>query len=480
LTLLSAGTAEAASSSWPSYGGDFANSRSQDDARGIGIESAQRLRARWALRAERLVDGATPSVTSTPAVVGGTAYYADWQGDLSAVKLSNGEVRWSTDVTTEPGPLAAINSSPVVSGDSVYVGTADARVVAVARQDGAIRWSTRVDDKLATILYGSPVVIGHILVTGVASSQNFLNGPYDFRGSVVALDTRDGRLLWRRWIMRPGIDGTGGSVWSTAAVDRRRGVAYIGTGQAYTEPVSPLNDALLALRLRDGAVVWKRVFTADDVWTLFGPPKGKDYDIGAAPNLFRIGKRAVVGVGDKSGRYATLARESGRTIWRRRLCPGSHFGGVMTTAAVARSSIWITCNDLPPEALDLQNPNLSHTYFDNPLIAEDSSRTLVYRLRASSGRTLWRRDLPGGMIGAVSEAGGAVFVPNLDGRLRALNGVTGRTLWMARPGAPLAGGPTVAGGVVLTGYGVQFGGVERFFNPPADARGGLVAYGLRR
>jgi polyvinyl alcohol dehydrogenase (cytochrome) len=470
LTLLSGGTAGAASSAWPSYGGDFANSRSQGHPRGIGIESAQRLRERWALRAEGLVDGATPSVTSTPAVVGGTAYYADWQGDLSAVKLTTGEVRWSTDVTTEPGPLAAVNSSPAVSGDSVYVGTADARVVAVARQDGAIRWSTRVDDTLATILYGSPVVVGHRLVTGVASSQNFLNGPYDFRGSVVALDTRDGRVLWRRWIMRPGIDGTGGSVWSTAAVDRRRRVAYIGTGQAYTKPVGPLNDALLALRLRDGAVLWKRVFTADDVWTLFG----------AAPNLFRIGERAVVGVGDKSGRYATLARESGRTIWRRRLCPGSHFGGVMTTAAVARRSIWVTCNDLPPEALDLQNPNLSHTYFDNPLIAEDSSRTLVYRLRASTGRTVWRRDLPGGTIGAVSEGGGAVFVPNLDGRLRALDGATGRRLWTARPGAPLAGGPTVARGLVLTGYGVQFGGVGRFFNPPADAHGGLVAYGPRR
>jgi hypothetical protein len=34
-------------------------------------------------------------------------------------------------------------------------------------------------------------------------------------------------------------------------------------------------------------VVWKRQFTADDVWTVFEPPGGKDYDIGAAPNLRR-------------------------------------------------------------------------------------------------------------------------------------------------------------------------------------------------
>ena len=214
--------------------------------------------------------------------------------------------------------------------------------------------------------------------------------------------------------------------------------------------------------------------------TAFGPPDGRDYDIGAAPNLFRIGRRAVVGVGDKSGGYATLDRDTGRTVWRRHLCPGSHLGGVMTTAAVTRGSIWLTCQDLSDAALDLEHPNLADTYFDNPAFADSSSRTYVYRLEASSGRIAWQRDLPGGTIGAVTEAGGAVFVPNTDGRLRALSAATGRTLWTARPGAPLAGGPTVAAGLLLTGYGVQLGGPDRAFNPPPDARGGLVAYGLGR
>lgn len=462
---------------WPSYGGDLANSRSQRDPGQIGVATAHRLRERWAIRSEGTVDGATPSVTGTPAVAGRTAYYANWQGYLSAVDVRDGSVRWRTRVTTVE-PLWQVNTSPAVSGDLVYVSTGDGHVVAVSRQTGAILWSTLLDSKFATVLYSSPVVVGHRLVVGVSSAQNFFEGPYDFQGSVVALDTRSGALLWRTWVMRPGIDGAGGSVWSSAGIDRRRKLAYIGTGQAYIEPVSPLNDALLALRLRDGAVAWKRVFTSDDVWTVFGPPEGKDYDIGAAPNLFRIDRRAVVGVGDKSGGYAALDRDTGRTVWRRRLCQGSHLGGVMTTAAVARGSVWVTCHDLSDAALDLEHPDLTDTYFDNPAFADSSSRTYVFRLEASSGRIVWRRDLPGGTIGAVSEAGGAVFVPNTDGRLRALNAATGRTIWTARPGAPLAGGPTVAAGRLLTGYGVQLGGPERLLNPPPDAHGGVVAYAL--
>jgi hypothetical protein len=85
-----------------------------------------------------------------------------------------------------------------------------------------------------------------------------------------------------------------------------------------------------------------------------------DYDIGASSNLFQIDGPAVVGVGDKGGRYAALDRDSGQTVWRRRLCPGSHLGGIMTTAAVARGSIWVICNRFAPAALGLPDSQ-THT-----------------------------------------------------------------------------------------------------------------------
>jgi outer membrane protein assembly factor BamB len=113
-------------------------------------------------------------------------------------------------------------------------------------------------------------------------------------------------------------------------------------------------------------------------------------------------------------------------------------------------------------------------------LRRDPSSTDIIRLDAATGRPKWRRRVPGITFGAVTEAGGAIFVPNTDGTLRALDAGSGRVLWTARPGAPMGGGAAVGGGMVLIGYGVQYGLLQRFEHPPAGARGGVVAYAPRR
>jgi polyvinyl alcohol dehydrogenase (cytochrome) len=477
LAALTPGAAPAAGD-WASYGQDVANTRSQPRA-DLAPATVRRLRERWAVR-HRAPDpaGATYSVSGTPAVIGSTAYVTDWTGRLSSIELATGRIRWSTKVSTlNSTPLAGINSSPAVTDDSVFVSAAEGRVASVARDTGHIRWSTVLDTHGLTTLDSSPVVAGDRVIVGVSSSQNFVQPPpYDFRGSIVALDVKTGRLLWQTYTMdEPGV---GGSVWGTPAIDAGRGLAYVGTGQAYSAPAGPLNDALLALRLSDGSLAWHRQFTADDVWNVFGDLAGKDYDLGASPNLFRIGRRDVVGVGDKAGRYAVLDRATGATVWRRELCAGSHLGGVMTTAAVARGSIWLACNHLSAAALDTAHGDAGRPYFDWPLDrAPTTSET--FRLDAVTGRVRWHRRVPGAALGALTEAGGVILVPNSDGTLRALDGRTGQTLWSVRPGGPVTGGAAVARGVVLVGYGVQFGGIGRALHPRPDAAGGVVAYATR-
>jgi polyvinyl alcohol dehydrogenase (cytochrome) len=461
---------------WPSYGFDLLNSRSQVHAGGISAKTAPRLVERWARRGV----GGKAAVTGTPAVVGGTAYYADWYGKLYAVSIRDGHVRWSTKLTPDESVAEGVWSSPTVSGGAVYVSPLAGRVVAVSARTGRVRWSRTVDTHEFPGMQATPVVYGRSLIIGVSSSQNFVaKPPYDFRGSVLALDKQTGKTLWQTDTIPADSGGTGGSVWGTVAIDRRRGWAFVGTGQAYAQPAAPLTDSLLALRLRDGKVVWHRQFTANDVWNVLGGGFfGKDYDLGASPNLFRIGHRDVVGVGDKGGRFAVLDRRSGATIWRRKLCSGSHFGGIMTTAAVARGSIWVTCNTL--SATFLTHPDFNDLYFDFPESARPVSHTDIFRLDAASGRTHWRKRVPAITFGAVTEAGGVVFVPNTDGTFRAFDGRSGQLLWKSRPGAPLGGGATVAGDTVLIGYGVQFGLADRALHPPAKALGGIVAYTLRK
>jgi outer membrane protein assembly factor BamB len=372
-----------------------------------------------------------------------------------------------------------VTSSPAVAGGTVYVSPLEGRVVAVSARTGAIRWSTVLDTHGLTTLHSSPVVSGHRLIVGVASAENVLSpGPYDFRGSVAALDTRTGRILWQTYVMPADLDGRGGSVWGTAAIDERRGIAYIGTGQGSSRPVGPLTDALLALRLRDGSLAWQRQFTRDDVWNAFGELAGKDYDLGASPNLFRIRGRDVVGVGDKGGRYATLDRKTGATVWRRRLCAGSHLGGIMTTAAVARGSIWVACNKPSAAALDTATADNKAPYFDWPL-HKPPSYSAIFRLSAATGRTV-----------AAARAGRDVRGADRGGRrgLRAQHQWHLPGLQRAERPRPLEG----AAGCADRGRSHRGGreGPDGLRRPvrrpragsasPPHSRGGLVAYAVRR
>lgn len=455
----------AGGSDWPAYGHDLANSRSQSQAGEIGIRSVRRLRVAWAARDRGLDANGNPGfVTSTPAVAAGLAVWADWRGEVHAVDVSSGAVRWVAHIAG-PAYFEQINSSPTIAGRRIFVSTGTGSVVALDRATGKRLWSTVVDYAPDTDLFSSPVVVGSTVVIGVASVQlAFALNPYTFYGNIVALDAHSGRIRWRTWVERPGVDGPGGSVWSSAAVDPALGLLYIGTGQAYEAPAGPSTDSLLALSLRNGRVRWRRQFTSGDIFNFFDQKTGRDHDIGASPNVFDINGQRVVGVGDKGGQYEVFNALTGKAVWRRQLCPGSHLGGVMTTAAVANGFIWATCNRLR----------------DENELAEPTNHTSVMGLDAATGRTRWTTTVPGGTAGAVTEADGAVFVPNTLGTVRAFAARSGRLLWQARPAGPghrfdhgVAGGITVAADRVLVPYGYTFISKPDF---PTDAVGGLVAY----
>lgn len=158
---------------------------------------------------------------------------------------------------------------------------------------------------------------------GVASIEVAIPPPYDytFRGSVVGVDAKEGALRWRVYLTGDGeTGGAGVSIWSSAAVDTARKLVFIGTGNSYEEPAGPLSDSLVAIDYEAGELVWHRQFTRGDVYTRFQPPpRGEDARVGAAPNLFRIAERDVVGVGDKNGVYTVLDRDTGEVLWGRLL-----------------------------------------------------------------------------------------------------------------------------------------------------------------
>jgi polyvinyl alcohol dehydrogenase (cytochrome) len=431
---------------WTSYGSDYANSRSAKGETIIRSDNVGTLHELWRV-------AGTVGSTSTPAVYGDTVYFGSWDGKLRAVSSADGSPRWTRQLSTQ-----VIDDSPLVYGNNVYVGDGAGNLHAVDRVTGASRWARELDPHPLTRIFSSPVGVADLIIVGVASVEiATVPSDYTARGSIVALDANTGAERWRVYTTNDDeFGGAGVSVWSTAAIDEGREMLYIGTGNSYEPPASPRSDALMAIKYRTGSVQWVRQFTPNDVYTIFGPNHfGPDADIGAAPNLFRIGNRDVVGVGDKAGVYAVLDRTTGQTIWARHLPIGSHLGGIMTTAAYHAGSLYVASN----QWVDQLN-------FHNPL-----NRSTTYALNANTGATRWTRALPSPTFGAMTYANGVVFQPTVTGTVYALSAATGAILWSDQPGGDLGSGVSVADGKVFVPYGFWF------FAAPPNPNGGLVAYG---
>ena len=129
------------------------------------------------------------------------------------------------------------------------------------------------------------------------SSKGEGNDQDSFRGAVIALNAATGKLLWKTYMVPSNNGGgdsnkpgyySGNAVWeSTFAVDPKRGLLYIDTGNNYSVPARVCTtpqqtgctppaaddyvDAILALKLSDGAVAWADPTVNGDLWTLLAP-----------------------------------------------------------------------------------------------------------------------------------------------------------------------------------------------------------------
>ena len=252
-----------ATACWGGYGAGYDNSRVAVNEMTISKTSAGSLHELWR------VDGAVGN-TSTPMVLGNTVYFGGWDGKLRAVNATTGAAVWTTQLST-----AGIDDSPTVSGNAIYIGDGTGTLHAVDLATGAPLWSRDLDSHPNARLYSSPVVVDGIVVVGVASTELALvKANYTFRGSIVGLDATTGAELWRTYTTNDdAIGGAGVSVWSTAAIDRPRHLAFIGTGQDLRAPRGP------AQRRADGARLPDRRDSVD-------PPvhdRGRLHDLRAVP-----------------------------------------------------------------------------------------------------------------------------------------------------------------------------------------------------
>ena len=124
----------------------------------------------------------------TPTVDGDKVYALGGDGDLSALDAKTGRVIWTMNVLKKFGGeniTWGISESPLVVGDKVLVnpGGPGASIVALNKKDGSLIWKSQSDR--AGYSSGIPVQVGN--TTQVVFFTNK-------RG--LGLDLKDGKLLW--------------------------------------------------------------------------------------------------------------------------------------------------------------------------------------------------------------------------------------------------------------------------------------------
>ena len=277
--------------SWASFGGDLEHTRSSPNETMIAAGNASELKV--------AINIPAPGVTATPALYKGVIYWADWGGFVHATDLVTQTELWKLDRSADGG---GYTGSPAVTATHVYVANRNGLLSAFYRETGEVDWEITLDAGVHTHIWSSPVVVeqDHVLIVGVGGLGTRNNGfalPASqlrtFRGSVVGVDSLTGDSLWQFGVTAEP-NGAGVSVWSSAAVDTTRKLAFIGTGNNYYEPVSDYSDSLLAINYMTGEYAWHAQFTEGDAWTVGTVLSGGvDGDVGATPNLFEINGRAV-------------------------------------------------------------------------------------------------------------------------------------------------------------------------------------------
>ncbi|KAF5735529.1 hypothetical protein HS088_TW15G01036 [Tripterygium wilfordii] len=328
------------SQNWLNHGGDLKNRRYADKETKINPITASKLKLKWEFYAGR-------DITATPAIFNGTLYFPSWNGNIYAVKASDGSLVWKKNVSevtgiNAPGFIRGVNSTvsrstPTIAEDLVIVGLyAPCVVIALEMLTGKLVWMTQLDKHPSSV---------------VTMSGTYYNGSF----YVGASSLEEGR--------RGGYAGA--AIWgSSPSIDINRNLVYIATGNLYSAPervtecqerqnnqtsptqpdecIEPDNhsNSFLALELETGKIRWYRQLGGYDVWffacnnlsTPNCPPgPNPDADFGEAPMMLSVFvhgrmKDIVVAV-QKSGFAWALDRDNGSLIWSTEVGPGGMAGG---------------------------------------------------------------------------------------------------------------------------------------------------------
>jgi outer membrane protein assembly factor BamB len=307
-------------------------------------------------------------IESSAAIANGLVFVGSESGELHAVELATGKLRWKYKAAAAIG-----ESSPAVRAGIVYIGDLGGTLHAVDAADGNVAWTFKSGSEIRS----SPVV----------ADGKVLFGSYD--ENFYALDARTGALRWKVQ--------TNGPVHSTAAI--ADGLAHI----------SGCDENFRAIRIADGAEVYS---IASGAYT------------GASPAL--EGKWAFFGTFNNDVLGVDLAAR--KVAWRYEH-PERQFP-FYASAAVAEGRVVVGGRDKMIHALDARTGKELWTFTTRARVESSAviagGRVYVgsndgrfYVLDFAKGTKLWEFNAGAPLSASPAMADGYVVIGAQDGRLYA-------------------------------------------------------------
>lgn len=441
------------------YGTDLRNSR-RLSAQQAGLTSKDLgdLELAWAIAFPK-----TASLRTSAAIIGSTMFYSPVPtGKVLALDTRSACVKWAYDAGA--GLRSSLAYGDLGGGKMALVfGDQRGNVHTVDPRTGTQIWKAEARHDATGGITGAPVLIGDRIIVPISSSGVGRGADPEYEcceghGAVVALDAATGEKLWTAHTMEDakytgkvsptGVKQRGPSgapIWSTPAVDVKRGLVYSGTGQATSLPATNTSDAVLAIDLANGEIEWTFQALARDVWhlgcqldpTRSGPncPSAedsvlKDYDFGAGVVIAkRRDGRDVLVAGQKSGDLWGLDPDArGKVLWRQTFGMGTPLGGIHWGLAIDDQRVFAPINDPAlPVAGYVPQPAMHAVEFETGKLAW--SKPVQPDCRNGRGERFPLCNERYGLSASPLVIDKSVVAGALDGRLYIYDAATGDIVW---------------------------------------------------
>lgn len=454
------------------------------------------------------------AMRAQPAIVGTTLFYPVAEASsLYAIDVADAAkpcVQWVYRSTAPLRTSAGYGELPD-GRKVVFVAGLDTTLHMVDARTGAEIWKKKMGTNPFSVTTGTPVLYKDKLVVPVSAIEITVGARPTHEccksaGSVAVLDAATGREIWHTRVIpeatpqRDRGDGqmlwgpSGAPIWNSPAVDEKRGLIYVGTGEATSAPADKNTNAIVAFDINTGAIRWSMQATPRDIFLIGCNPRGggpncptdtvfRDVDFGASMILARdVDGRDLVLGGQKSGTVWALDPDTGKVVWRRDLGTGGPLGGIHWGLAADDQHVYAPIS------------NVGRPIPGEPPIPENIKPGL-YALDLKTGEIKWQMNPTAdcadgrqermplcqrgvGFSAAPTLIDGVVIQGQLDGRLWAIEAKTGNVLWSfdtARAfdtinGVPAKGG-TIDAASISAGNGMLFvnSGYGMFGQVPGNA-----------